>query len=76
MASPAVSHPREPSAGALRLLSAAPHVPDQELLEELLEAHCDTLNLEDEPRDSFRWAAHLAYVRDLWSVAGRACGAP
>jgi len=47
-------------------------VPDQDLLDELLEAHCDTLVLESQPYDNVRWAAHLAYLRDLWGMAGRA----
>lgn len=72
MATPAVSDPTEPSAPALRLVSSQPRVPDQDLLDELLEAHCDTLVLESQPYDNVRWAAHLAYLRDLWGMAGRA----
>lgn len=39
-----------------------------ELVDELLDAHVDTIMLTEEPPDSIVWAAHLDYVRDLQRV--------
>jgi hypothetical protein len=36
-----------------------------ELIDELLDAHCDTVCLGDELQSDPEWAAHLAYLRDL-----------
>jgi hypothetical protein len=39
-----------------------------ELIEELLEAHCDTVCLADNAEADPAWPAHLSYLRDLHRV--------
>lgn len=39
-----------------------------ELIEELLDAHCDTIWLADGADADPSWAAHLGYLRDLQRV--------
>jgi hypothetical protein len=43
-----------------------------ELAQELLDAHCDTVCLADEPPSGPRWAAHVEYLKALRRVAQRA----
>ena len=43
-----------------------------DLVYELLDAHCDTICLADEPADDVAWQAHLQYLRDLQRVGGEA----
>jgi hypothetical protein len=42
------------------------------LVEELLDAHCDTVELMGKPPGEVEWAAHLAYLRDLQRVGNEA----
>ncbi len=42
-----------------------------ELVEELLDAHCDTICFEEEEIGGARWAAHVDYLRDLQRVGQR-----
>jgi hypothetical protein len=42
-----------------------------ELTQELLDAHCDTVCLTDEPTGGLVWAAHVEYLKDLQRVAQR-----
>lgn len=42
-----------------------------ELLEELLDAHCDTICFEEDEIGGSRWAAHVDYLRDLQRVGQR-----
>lgn len=42
-----------------------------ELTQELLDAHCDTVCLADEPTGGPGWAAHVEYLKDLQRVAQR-----
>jgi hypothetical protein len=42
-----------------------------ELTQELLDAHCDTVYLADEPTCGPGWAAHVEYLKDLQRVAQR-----
>lgn len=43
-----------------------------ELVEELLDAHCDTVLLADDLAGSPGWIAHLEYLKDLQRVGQRA----
>ncbi len=42
-----------------------------ELLEELLDAHCDTICFEEDEIGGSRWTAHVDYLRDLQRVGQR-----
>ncbi len=41
------------------------------LIEELLDAHCDTICFTEEDIGGARWAAHMDYLRDLQRVGQR-----
>jgi hypothetical protein len=42
-----------------------------ELTHELLDAHCDTVCLADEPAGGPQWAAHMEYLKDLQRIGQR-----
>jgi hypothetical protein len=51
------------------------HVPLDQVVYELLDAHQDTLRLAAQPRTSPEWEIHCAYLRDLQRVALESVGA-
>jgi hypothetical protein len=42
-----------------------------ELVQELLDAHCDTVCMADDPRAAYGWTAHVEYLKDLQRVGQR-----
>ena len=43
-----------------------------DLMQELLDAHCDTVCLSETPASDLEWMAHLEYLKDLRRVGQRA----
>ncbi len=43
-----------------------------DLIQELLDAHCDTVCLAGELEPDSRWAAHVAYLKDLRRIGQHA----